>query len=64
MARFQAIEISESKVLAALDANNGNQRRAAEKLGVTQGWVTQWLKKHGYVQKITWVKPGQTSKSA
>lgn len=57
MPRFPRIEMSEEQVIAALDANEGNQRRAAESMGVTQGWVTQWLKKHGYVQRVTWVKP-------
>lgn len=56
MPRFLPLTVNEDQVLGALNDAQGNQRRAADMLGVTQGWVAKWLKKHGYVQRVTWVK--------
>lgn len=60
MGRFPAASVTEEQVLGALTDAQGNQRRAADTLGVTQGWVAKFLKKHGYVQRILWVKPETT----
>lgn len=59
MARFARLEFTEEEVLAALCANDGNQRRAAEALGVSQGWVAKWLNRRGYEPKVYWVKREQ-----
>jgi DNA-binding protein Fis len=61
MPRFPPLQFTEDQVLGALKDAQGNQRRAAQALGVTQGWVTKWLKKNGYVQRVTWVKRGEKS---
>jgi DNA-binding protein Fis len=61
MPRFPSLQFTEEQVLGALNDARGNQRRAAQALGVTQGWVTKWLKKNGYVQRVTWVKEDKKS---
>lgn len=53
--------VTEEQVLDALKDAQGNQTRAAVALGVTQGWVTKWLKRNGYVQQVTWVKSEERS---
>lgn len=59
MARFPPANIPEEQVINALHDSNGNQRKTAQALGVTQGWVTKWLKRHGFVQRVLWVKSEQ-----
>lgn len=56
MSRFPPADVTEDQVLGALTDAQGNQRRAAEQLGLSQAWVTKFLKKNGYVQRVTWVK--------
>lgn len=52
------IDKSAKEVEQALAKANGNQRKAAEALGVSQGWLTRWLNRNGYRQIIQWVKEG------
>jgi DNA-binding protein Fis len=59
MSRFPQLIVTEEQVLRALQDAQGNQRKAAQTLGVTQGWVTKWLKRNGFVQQVSWVKNEQ-----
>lgn len=40
-------------------ATDMGQIETAQKLGVTQNWVSRWLRKNGYEMKIIWVKKEQ-----
>lgn len=59
MARFPQSQFTESEVIGALKEADGNQARAAARLGVSQAWVTKWLNRNGYVRQVTWVKREQ-----
>lgn len=56
MARFPPADVTEDQVLGALRDAQGNQRRAAQLLGLSQAWLGKWLKQNGYVQVIRWEK--------
>lgn len=36
--------------------NEGGQTYAAFQLGTTATTISKWLKAHGYIQKVEWVK--------
>lgn len=39
--------------------NEGGQTYAAFQLGTTATTISKWLKAHGYIQKVTYVKQGE-----
>lgn len=47
------------KVVPAL-VNQHGQLGAALRLGVTQNWVSRWLKENGYIRVAQYVKEGET----
>lgn len=50
--------LTEENILDALKRNDGNQRKAAESLAVSQAWLTRWLKKNKFFRCVTWEKGG------
>jgi hypothetical protein len=48
--------IHETQILKALEAAKGNQRAAAQTLGISQAWLVRWLQRNSYVQTIKWEK--------
>ena len=53
---IEAIQLSEWDVKAILAKYNGNTTKAAQSLGISQAWLSKWLKKNGFIRKIEWVK--------
>ncbi len=50
------VMLGEKEVQSALAQHNGNLHKAASVLGITQAWLSKWLKKNGFTRKVEWTK--------
>jgi len=63
MSKSKKIRAIESK-LGTLDSTipfllkefHGNQRLVADCIGLSPAFISRWLRQHGYVQVVQWVK--------
>ena len=53
---IEQTRLSEGKVTQALESGSGNVTKAASKLKVSAAWLSNWLKKNGFVRQVKWVK--------
>ena len=53
-----------AELIPALLDRFGTQKAVADHLGVSQATISTWLSENNYVQKVIYVKEGETSEAA
>lgn len=64
MARFPPAQVTEEEVIAALALYDGKISPASRKLNLSPSWLSKYLQRAGYVQRISWVKQAEDKHTA